>query len=100
MNFSFKDDYHSRFYDPWTEEHVEGFLLVGGNGTDRARGISVGVVAFLMNRSSACSHRRWHKILLGIMFVTIKRTVCFYLKSMIVVPDIFNAELRLFVPSL
>jgi hypothetical protein len=56
-----------------------GFLLVGGIGTDNARGICVGAVALLMNCSSACSHRRWHKTVLGIMIDAKERLVCLLL---------------------
>lgn len=54
-----------------------GFLLVGGTGTDSARGICVGFVVLLMNCSSACSHRRWHKTLIGILIGAKERLVCY-----------------------
>lgn len=53
-----------------------GFLLVGGTGTDSARGICVGFVVLLMNCSSACSRRRWHKTLTGITIGAKERLVC------------------------
>ena len=49
---------------------------MGGIGTDSARCICVGFVVLLMNCSSACSHRRWHKTLLGIIIDAKERIVC------------------------